>query len=204
MITTTAQENTFVDVSDWLTQLDISYGRFRKAGWDFLLVLRGGIDQFGRTDHAKAELYDLASQQTGLSVNTLMTYVSTIRSPISPIAIELGLTFSHARAALGLEAEVANDILNKAAEQSWTPEQVSKEAWIKKASVGMSRRVNGKGATNNHADDEPPYNDNAMYDDEPRRFTLPDDISELAEAIRQRYSAGDIATLVAELVAIPY
>jgi len=156
---TIAQEKAFIDISDWLTQLDISYGRFRKAGWDFLLILRAGVDQFGRTDHAKSELYDLASQQTGLAVSTLITYVSTVRSPISPVAIELGLTFSHARAALGMEPEAANDLLTKAAEQSWTPEQVSKEAWIKKASVGMSRSTNGTGATNNNTVCQEPLED---------------------------------------------
>lgn len=44
--------------------------------------------------------------------------------------------------------------------------------------------------------------DGSGYDWTPA--ALPDDISELAEAIRQRYSAGDIAALVAELASMPY
>lgn len=194
-----AQENAFIDIPDWLTQLDISYGRFRKAGWDFLLVLRAGVDQFGRTDHAKAELYELASQQTGLAVSTLITYVSTVRSPISPVAIELGLTFSHARAALGMEPEAANDLLTKAAENSWTPERVSQEAWISKASVRKSRTPNGDGEASNHATDEPPYNDNSQYTDEWTAPALPDDVVTLAYAIKTKYSATAIRALVAEL-----
>src|SRR5690606_22614811 len=101
----------FADISDWLTRLDMSYTRLKAAGWDFILTLRAGVDQFSRTSHEKAELYELAGAQLGLSPRTLQNYVSLARSAVAQIAISLDLEFAYAHAALGLDEDVARDLL---------------------------------------------------------------------------------------------
>lgn len=211
------QEQSFVDISDWLTQIDDSYSRFRAAGWEFIIKLRDGLDQFGRTNHAKMELYELASQQIGLTVNSLQTYASAARSPVASIAIELGLTFSHARAAIGLETDVAESILTDAAERGWTPEQVSKKAWIHKASQHTLKSNDSTPvATAIVADEPPPYADNSQYKEyyasTEAAFTLPDEYDAgsyiavprepvaAARMLRQQFNDDDLDTLVAELI----
>lgn len=144
----------FDTVSDWLNSLDESYGRAKSAGWDFIITLRGGIDQFGRTDHRKAELYEVAANQIGVSSRTLQNYVSMSRSAVAKIAMDLDLDFSHANAAMGLNEEVARDLLTTAAEQGWEPARIRKEAWAHKnaiASHGIMRSGNGYGGAKNVA-----------------------------------------------------
>ena len=121
-ITITKSNYTFTDVSTWLDHLGRSYEKVRTAGWEFVYILVDGLDQFGRTDHAKMELYELANQQTGLSVKTLQDYASTARKPSTRLAIELGLEKGHAKAVLGLDNDEAEAILTEAAEQGLSVE----------------------------------------------------------------------------------
>lgn len=137
------------DIADWLTCLDIAYTHLKATGWTFIQTLRYGIDQFGRTDHRKAELYELAAAQLGVSPRTLANYVSLARSPVAEIAQGLELEFSHAHAALGLEPDAAHDLLSTAAEQGWEAAQVRREAWARKQASHNNMRsdLNGNGAT---------------------------------------------------------
>lgn len=119
----------FVDVSDWLTKLDGSYSKAKRAGWEFLHILRNGVDQFGRTDHAKADLYQLAAQQIGIAPTTLQDYASTMRKPSTATAIGLDLEMGHAVAVLGLDDEVAISVLTDAAENGLSVQATRRLAW---------------------------------------------------------------------------
>lgn len=145
-VTISKSNYTFVDVSEWLFRLDNSYERAKSSMWDFVATLAAGINQFGRTDPRKMELYEMASQQIGLTVGTLQTYVSAVRSPVASLAIEKDLSFQHARAVLGLAPDVADDILSQAVAKGWTPEQTSREAWTQKNNASQ-RTLNGTAAT---------------------------------------------------------
>lgn len=140
-VTISKSNYTFVDVSDWLFRLDGSYENAKYTMWNFAVTLAAGVDQFGRTDARKEELYKLASQQVGLSVGTLKTYASAARSPKAAMAIDKGLTFQHARAVLGLSEGEADDLLDKAVANGWAPETLSREAWIKKQDNAVSQRT---------------------------------------------------------------
>lgn len=121
-VTISKSNYTFTDVSSWLDSLDQTYQRACHHGWEFIYILVAGLDQFGRTDHAKMELYELAHQQTGLSVKTLQDYASTARKPTTRLAIELGLEKGHAKAVLGLDNDEAEAVLTEAAEQGLSVE----------------------------------------------------------------------------------
>ena len=119
----------FIDVSDWLTQLDLAYARAKRAGWEFLFVLRAGVDQFGRNDPERMQMYENAATQLNLSVKTLQNYVSIVRNPVAQKAIELDLEIGHADAVLGLTEERAEDVLSQAAERGLTVAQTRYLAW---------------------------------------------------------------------------
>lgn len=171
-VTISKSNYTFVDVSDWLTRLDHSYERARLAGWEFLFILCSGLDQFGRTDPRKMELYELASQQTGLSVKTLQDYVSTARKPSTALAIELGLEKGHAKAVLGLDNDLAEAVLTEAAEQGLSVESTR---WRARQYKEPYRDIPIIHPPNGH-DDEPPFASSTMYTDEaPIRDLWPDE-----------------------------
>lgn len=133
MIATISKSNyTFDSVSDWLTRLNQSYENSKMTMWDFAVTLAAGVDQFGRTDPRKQELYELASQQLGLTVGTIKTYASAARSPVASLAIEKDLTFQHARAVLGLPHEVADSLLSDAVANGWSAERLSQRAWAER------------------------------------------------------------------------
>ncbi len=121
-VTISKSNYAFADVSSWLDSLDQTYQRACHHGWEFIYILVAGLDQFGRTDHAKMELYELAYQQTGLSIKTLQDYASTARKPTTRLAIELGLEKGHAKAVLGLDNDEAEAVLTEAAEQGLSVE----------------------------------------------------------------------------------
>lgn len=131
-VTISKSNYTFPNVSTWLHRLEHSHESAKFSMWDFVMTLRCGLDQFGRTDARKDELYELASQQIGLSVGTLKTYASAVSSPSAAIAIDKGLSFQHARAVLGLDAEVADDMLERAVAGGWGAEKLGHEVWAKK------------------------------------------------------------------------
>lgn len=112
----------FDDVSNWLACVESSYAAAQRSMWEFLLVLRAGVDQFGRTDHAKAELYEAAAVAIGRSAKTIQNYVSASRKPTTELAIELGLELGHAVAVLGLDNERAEGVLLEAAENGLSVE----------------------------------------------------------------------------------
>lgn len=198
-VTISTSNYTFTDVSCWLERLDHAYGRARLAGWEFIYILRAGVDQLGRTDHAKAELYELASAQVGLATRTLQTYVSAARSPNANIAIEMGLTFQHARAVLGLPEGVAESMLADAVAGGWEPERLSREAWVKKNTSQRTLRSESSPPQASEIATDPydahPLKDD--YDEEPpfadRNGVLYGDDCELWSDERIAQAAGALA-----------
>lgn len=196
------QTQKFTDVSAWLTQLQEQNAAWQAIGWEFLETLRDGISQFGRSnDSALMELYDLASQATGIGIKRLQNLVSMARNEVSQIAQDYELDFGYAEAVLGLSADEADDILSKAKAHAKTVGQVRKEAW------GMKNTAPAGG---NSSDDEPPYADTSQYKE--YEFTLPDEYDadayiavprnpvSAAKVLREQFSASELATLVKELV----
>ena len=145
-VTISRSNYTFVDVSNWLDQLDRVYDNAKASMWHFAATLAAGIDQFGRTDPRKRELYEMASHQLGLAVTTLQTYVSAVRSPVASLAIEKDLSFQHARAVLGLSPDVADDLLSQAVANGWSAERLSNRAWAER-NVPSQRTLNSTAAT---------------------------------------------------------
>lgn len=131
-VTISKSNYTFIDVSSWLDRVGRTYDNAKMTMWDFVMTLAAGIDQFGRNDPKREELYELAGHQLGLTIGTLKTYVSAARSPVASLAIEKDLTFQHARAVLGLDEDVADDLLSQAVAGGWAPERLGHEVWAKK------------------------------------------------------------------------
>lgn len=122
----------FHDVGHWLDCLDEAYARFRRVGWEFVVTLRAGVDQFARNDEQRMALMEAAAEQLHISVKTVQNYVSTSRNPAALVAMELGLSIGHAVAVLGLEEERQSDLLHTAAEQGWGDDRLRYEAHVAK------------------------------------------------------------------------
>lgn len=131
------RERRYVDTSDWLTQLDAAYSMAKTAGWEFLFTLRAGIDQFGRSDFRRMEMYELAATQIGLNVRTLQNYVSVTRKGYVQMAVALDLDMGHANAVLGLDDEHAEDVLQTAAERNLSVAETRRLAWGHRASARL-------------------------------------------------------------------
>lgn len=159
--------------------------------------IRWAIDNLCATHEEKEEFYEIASSQWGASVKTLRNYVSMARSPIARIAQERELTFDHANVVLGLDPEIAEDLLSSAAEQGWSSARLSQIAWGQKIKNPGYRNGDHQAtqqqklptndgdfeqqaeelAGDEHAynwtipayepePEEPPYNNNAAYNDD--------------------------------------
>ena len=195
------QAEQFTSISEWLTQLQRQNAEWQALGWEFLGTLRDGISQFGRSnDKALMELYDLASQATGIGIKRLQNLVSMARNEVAEIAQEYELDFGYAEAVLGLPAEEADYILSEAKAKAKTVSQVRRDAWVAKQPVPA-------GGNSFDADEEPPYADNAQYDyvlpdayDSDAWFAVSRNPIEAAQVLRQQFDAGELATLIAELV----
>jgi hypothetical protein len=194
------QTQQFTDVSAWLTQLQEQNAAWQAIGWEFLETLRDGINQFGRSnDSALMELYDLASQATGIGIKRLQNLVSMARNEVSQIAQDYELDFGYAEAVLGLSADEADDILSKAKAHAKTVGQVRKEAWGVK---------NTAPAGGNSSDDEPPFCNELHYAADPLPdaydmdafIAIPREPVAAARMLLREFDAGQIAALVAELV----
>lgn len=126
------------DLSEWLAQLDAAYSMAKVAGWEFLFTLRAGIDQFGRNDIRRMEVYELAANQIGLNVRTLQNYVSVTRKGFTQMAVALDLDMGHANAVLGLDDEHAEDVLQLAAERGLSVAETRRLAWNHRASMNSA------------------------------------------------------------------
>lgn len=125
----------FATVSEWLSCLTEVYGEYQRSMWQFVVALRAGVDQFGRTSHEKADLYRLAAEQLQMSPKTVQNYVSASRKASTEYAIELGLEIGHAVAVLGLENDEAEAVLTEAAEQGLSVEATRHRAHVRKQDI---------------------------------------------------------------------
>jgi len=209
-------------VEKWLIVLAQQYGRYKRAGWEFVFLLRDGIDALATNEHARANLYQDAADQLGLAVHTLQNYVSAARKPYAKLAYSLELEIGHLDAVLGLDAEEAYSALHHAAANRFTIAQLRKWVWDRRNSIP----VVGNGATPTadaverllQADDVPYGRDSIQYKDYDAHapagdnYVLPDAYDAdayiavprnpvyAAQVLRQQFDAGELATLVAELI----
>lgn len=204
---------TFTTISEWLAKLGGDFDNYRESGWKYIITLRDGVDQFGRTDSAKSELYEAAANQLGRSAKTLQNKVSIARKPYSLMAYNLGLEFAHLLAVQHLDDEHAAALLMEAAENFW---DASELGYIAKPKSQATYPENGKSSTptadaiDQDLSDDPPYADNTQYKD--YDCTLPDAYDmdayiaiprepvAAARMLLREFDAGQIAALVAELV----
>ena len=208
-------------VEKWLATLDQQYRRYKRAGWEFVFLLRDGIEALATNDNARANLYQDAADQLGLAVHTLQNYVSAARKPYAKLAYNLDLEIGHLDAVLGLEPEAAEDMLRYAAEQGLSIAQLRKYVWSNKATVpddGNSATPTADAVASMLADDVPFSRDSIQYKDydaqaealagdsdacdwtDGEYISVPCDPVLAAQVLRQQFDAGDLATLIAELV----
>jgi len=208
-------------IEKWLLTLDQQYKRYKRAGWEFIFLLRDGIDALATNDDVRANLYQDAADQLGLAVHTLQNYVSAARKPYAKLAHNLDLEIGHLDAVLGLEPEAAEYLLRYAAEQGLTIAQLRKEAWNHKSSVpnvGNSATPTADAVDKLLADDVPFSRDSIQYKDydaeadelagsasaydwtDGEYISVPCDPVLAAQVLRQQFDAGELATLIAELV----
>ena len=206
--------NSTITIDTWIDALQAQYNRYRRAGWDFLFILRDGIDALPRNDHERAKLYQDISNQLNLAVHTLQNYVSAARKPYAELAQELDLEIGHLDAVLGLADDVAEDVLKLAAEQAWSVSLTRKEAWTRKSTPDIGKqavddveRFLSANEPQEEADDEPAYVDNAMYASEfdmpwnaDARISIPREPLQAAAVLRAEFSEGEIATLIDALL----
>lgn len=92
---TTLTQSTDTTRQKWLDQLYTIFSRYKAAGWDFIFLLRDGIDELPRTTDERMRLYEDASSITGQAVKTLQNYVSAARKPCADLAKDLDLEIGH-------------------------------------------------------------------------------------------------------------
>jgi hypothetical protein len=186
----------------WLHALQAAAERLKRAGWEFLELLRDGIEQLPRTNEERAKLYDDASSATGLAVHTLQNYVSALRKPYAKLAHELDLDFGHLVEVQGLEEEIAEDVLQKAAENAWPVARTRKEAWARKNAPDVGKQLADAAEDYLSGDDDPPWVDQTdagpAWNDE--YFSIPREPVAAATVIRAQFDEGEIAALIAALL----
>jgi len=206
-------------VEKWLVTLDQQYRRYKRAGWEFVFLLRDGIEALATNDNARANLYQDAADQLGLAVHTLQNYVSSARKPYAKLAFSLDLEIGHLDAVLGLEPEEAISALRYAAEHGLSIAQLRKYVWSNKTTVpdvGNSATPTADAVDSMLADDVPFGRESIQYKDYDAQaealagdadaydwtefISLPRNPIEAAQVLRQQFDAGELATLIAELI----
>ena len=203
-----------ITIDTWIDALQAQYNRYKRAGWDFIFLLRDGIDALPRNDHERAKLYQDINNQLNLAVHTLQNYVSAARKPYATLAQELDLEIGHLDAVLGLADDVAEDVLKLAAEQAWSVSLTRKEAWTRKSTPDIGKqavsdveRFLSSDEPRELSDGEPAYTDNAMYASDfdipwnaDARISIPREPLQAAAVLRAEFSEGEIATLIDALL----
>lgn len=114
-------------VSLWLDDLSKLWTQRVATGWAFAHWLRAGIDTFSARQEV-GELYQAASEASGLAVKTLQNYVSIARKfPVE--RIPEGVDIGHANALLGLSEDAADYWLHKVTAEGMSVERLRKEVF---------------------------------------------------------------------------
>lgn len=196
-----------VTVSTWLNTLDQQYQRYKKAGFEFIFLLRDGIDALPRNDVERMALYREAADRVGLAVHTLQNYASSARKPYAHMAHEYGLEIGHLDAVAGLDDEAAEDALTLAGEQLWPVARLRGHVFVVKSmnpDVGNTPTADAIDRT--LADEDPPYADDKQYEytlpaayDADEYIALPRNPVQAAVVLRAQFSGAELAVLVTEL-----
>lgn len=170
----------YTDESEWLTDLDNAYTLHARSGWHFADVLHRGISQLQKR-HDKTDLYQLAHEQTRVSIKRMQNLVSMMNKPYAAQAQELGLEIAHVEAVLGVSDDEAEALLLDAAEQSLSASAIGgiirerRMASVAAPTTFVPDDGNDSAAT----DDDPPFANpqrNVLYDDTaPTAYTDDDD-----------------------------
>lgn len=159
---------TYTDESAWLTDLDNAYTLHAKSGWHFADVLHRGISQLQKR-RDKTDLYQLAHDQTRVSIKRMQNLVSMMHKPYAKQAQDLGLEIAHVEAVLGLDDDEAEAMLLDAAEQSITANAIG--GILRERRLGAVAAPNAFvpaiGNISEGTDDEPPFSNprSVLYDD---------------------------------------
>lgn len=170
---------TYTDESAWLTDLDNAYTLHAKSGWHFADVLHRGVSQLQKR-RDKTDLYQLAHDQTRVSIKRMQNLVSMMNKPYAKQAQDLGLEIAHVEAVLGLDDDEAEAMLLDAAEQSITANAIG--GILRERRLGKIADVPAVG----NEDDEPPFTrakGNVLYES--------DDLDAKADALADSVSAYD-------------
>jgi len=210
------KEQTRID--ELASEIIADFETYREYEFRYIMRLRDTVDAFDRLDPQRMQLYEAVANQINRSVKTLQNKVSVARNEYARWAYENGLEFSHVMAVSHLLDEHAYALLHEAAENFLDPAELG---YIAKQRYGSIPAVGNSTPTADAvdrmlSDDEPPYNDDTTYNndgpawDEPNAYDnedfvyVPREPLAAARKIKATFSEGDIATLVAELVQIPY
>ena len=215
-----------ITIDTWIDALQAQYNRYKRAGWDFIFLLRDGIDALPRNDHERAKLYQDISNQLNLAIHTLQNYVSAARKPYAELAQELDLEIGHLDAVLGLADDIAEDVLKLAAEQGWSVAQTRKEVWTRKSAPDIGKqavsdveRFLSANTAQEQSDDVPYGRDSIHYQDYATEaddnlwtneaqitltndnvLTIPREPLQAAAILRAEFNEGEIATLIDALL----
>jgi len=191
-----------LEITDTIQDIVDEYENYRESGWRYLIKLRDAVDTYARTDPAKMTIYQSVASQINRSVKTLQNKVSIARKTYSQLAYDLGLEFEHVAAVAHLDDPEAEALLHEAAENFLDPSElgyIAKKRYSTSPDNGNSATPTADAAERFLSDDEPPYNDNAMYTDEPASLDrMP--VTKLADYIRREYDDGEIAALIDALL----
>lgn len=200
---TTLIQSTDTTRQKWLEEIERAYNRFKRAGWEFIFLLRDGIDALPRNDQERAELYEDAASATGLAVHTLQNYVSAARKPYARLAQTKGLEMGHLDAVQGVAPEIAEGILIDAAENAWTVARTRAEAYPRRTTPDVGKQL-ADAADDYLSADKTPWESDAdpaagpAWNDD--FLTIPREPVAAAQVIRREYDEGEIAALIDALL----
>lgn len=119
----------FADETQWLQMVVACHSKAMRAQWEFAIMLREGLDKFGKADARKRELIEEISTQIDYKPSTIEKIYKIVRSEAAKIALGLGLSFHHARVVYDIGAELSHTqaMLTTAAEWQWEPEKLKYE-----------------------------------------------------------------------------
>lgn len=189
-------------VQTWLIVLEEKFAAHKKTGWDFILHLRDGIATFGANDAEKMALYEAAADQLDVSVHTLQNYVSAARKPIQSMVQELGLEIGHLVAVQGLDHDVAQDIVQLAAERRMSVSLLRKHVFAYNSPpIAPAVPDVGNWTTIEDAEQWPdPHDDDAPPLAQGYLFPCPSDPVQAATVLLRQFDASQIDTLIASLM----
>jgi hypothetical protein len=151
-----------LDLSSLTDELATIWQAYHRKGWEFVFRLRDGLDELREElgpQYRQGEIVGQIAEALDIRSHTLQNKLILARKPWSGLAFELGLDIGHGDAVSGLDDEQAEDMLHRAAEQRWTVQELRREVY-------MSKQIE-EVIPDSGTDEDPPYCNDAMYQDVP-------------------------------------